>query len=80
MYGKIVSSALKSGDTLYTGVRHSDCFTQEPKGVLRGATQGFITTKGKFVDRKKALVIATHYNQIIKKHPPYDKLLSEDLW
>ena len=47
-------------------------------GVLRGAEQGFITETYTFVDRKLALKIAKHYNQIKHKHPPKDELLSEE--
>ena len=78
-YGKIIASALKHSDLIYVGKRHSDCFIQKEKGILRNAEQGFYTEKRKFVDRKLALKIAKHYNQIIKKHPPYDQLLSEDI-
>ena len=78
-YGKIIASALKKDDKLYVAKRHSDCFVQCEKGVLRGAEQGFYTEKRKFVNRKKALKIARHYNQVIEKHPPYNQLLSEDL-
>lgn len=78
-YGKIIASALKQSDNVYVGKRHSDCFIQCERGVLRNAEQGFYTEKKKFVNRAKALKIARHYNQIVKKHPPYDQLLSEDI-
>lgn len=42
--------------------------------------QGFMTSTGRFVDRELGLKIATEANQIIKKHPSYDKLFSEDMW
>lgn len=42
-------------------------------------TQGFISTNG-FVDRVEGLKIATKANQIIKKHPSYNELYSEDMW
>lgn len=42
--------------------------------------QGFLTTKGRFVDREKALVIAKEANQLIKKTDPPHLLFSEDLF
>lgn len=42
--------------------------------------QGFVTTRGRFVDRKEALEIATKAGQIIKKHGNPTILFSEDLW
>lgn len=44
------------------------------------AVQGFLTTKGRFVDRKKALAIATAKGQIIHKHGNENELYSEDMW
>lgn len=78
-FGKIVASALKHNNKLYIGKNHAECFIQEPKGVLRGAEQGFITENNIFVGRKKALKIARHYNQIKHKHFPQNELFSEDL-
>lgn len=78
-YGKIIASALRKGDVVYTGRTHADCFIQKPLGVLRNSEQGFMTDNNVFVDRKLALKIAKHYKQIKHKHPPYDQLLSEDL-
>lgn len=50
------------------------------------AEQGFYTTEGRFVDRKKALQIAKNANQIMHKQPSivngqitYNYLCSEDL-
>ena len=79
IYGKIEYSALKHNGKVYTGRNHAECFLQEPKGVLRNAEQGFVTTKGRFVERKKALKIAKFYNQVKHKHCPEDRLLSEDM-
>lgn len=44
------------------------------------AAQGFLTTSGRFVDRKKGLKIATKRGQIIKKHGNESELYSEDMW
>lgn len=43
-------------------------------------TQGFLTNTHRFVNRKEGLLIAEKCNQIIKKHPCYDELYSEDMW
>jgi hypothetical protein len=44
------------------------------------AIQGFLTTKGRFVDRKEGLAIATARNQIVQKHGNATELYSEDMW
>ena len=51
----------------------------EPIGVLRNATQGFITENGFFVDRVLGLEIAEYFDQIEHKYPPLYGLNSEDL-
>ena len=78
-YGKIIASALRKDNRIYTGKTHADCFIQEPLGVLRNAEQGFLTDNNVFVNRVMALKIAKHYKQIKHKHTPYNQLLSEDL-
>jgi hypothetical protein len=78
-YGHIIASALRQDGKVYSGKCHADCFMQEDKGILRNAEQGFITYNGVFVNRKQALKIAKHYNQIKQKHSPEDELMSEDL-
>ena len=42
--------------------------------------QGFITSTGRFVDRREACLIAKRADQIIKKTGPDHILFSEDLW
>ena len=42
--------------------------------------QGFLTNHNRFVDRLEGFHIASRANQILKKHPPYSELLSEDLY
>lgn len=78
-YGRIKASAVRHNGFVYMGETHADCFIQRPKGELRNAEQGFVTDNGLYVDREKALCIAEYFNQIKYKHPPLDKLLSEDL-
>lgn len=78
-YGKIICSGISKDGKIYTGKTHSDCFRKAPKGYLRNGIQGFVTEDNQFVDRFTALEIAEYYNQIVKKHPPYDQLMSEDM-
>lgn len=42
--------------------------------------QGFLTSSGRYVDRKEALRIAAAVGQIKVKTRPADRLFSEDLW
>lgn len=58
---------------------HYAIFPMEPIGVLRNASQGFVTENGYFVDRQIGLLIAEHFGQIDVKHSPIDILMSEDL-
>ena len=79
-YGKIVCAALLHNNCIYMARNgHHELFPMEPIGVLRCASQGFVTENGYFVDRTLALKIATFYDQINNKYNPIDKLLSEDL-
>jgi hypothetical protein len=79
-YGKIVCAALLHNNCIYMSKKgHYAIFTMEPIGVLRNATQGFVTENGFFVDRQVGLAIAEYFNQINIKYPPTDRLLSEDL-
>lgn len=70
--------------TLPRPMRHHHIFKEfNPLTLLKDKdfveTQGFISTNG-FVDRKEGLRIATESDQIIKKHPSYNELYSEDMW
>ena len=71
------------------GRRHSDCFmtmfilTKGNRFFLgKEETQGFITTKNRFVDRHEAWKIAKEANQIIENPNRYwdGRLFSEDLY
>lgn len=42
--------------------------------------QGFLTSDGRFVDRKEGFRIAEEAGQIVTKHGPEDTLFSEDMW
>ena len=78
----IKHSAIKVGNIVYVGHRHHDCFlVMHNCGVNKiGNVQGFVDESGAFWNRKEALAIATHFNQIRKKHNPLDELTSEDLY
>ena len=79
-YGRIVAAALLHGNCIYFSDKgHHTIFPMEKLGILRCATQGFVTENGYFVSRKVALYIAEYFNQIDKKYHPLDELLSEDL-
>lgn len=78
---KITRAAVKIGDKVYEGRRHSDCIKL---AVSDGAArvyqdqQGFVLDTGEFIDRKTAAAIAIENGQAIK---PVGKILfSEDLW
>lgn len=63
--------------------RHHDVFAHMRKSGIEnkpGATQGFVTSTGRFVTRTRAMLIATKAEQIIKKTGPSHLLFSEDVW
>jgi len=82
---RILRAAVKVDDVLYIGRRHCNCFDAMRRFNISvekrvGAVQGFVDGHFKFLTRAEALVIAKQHNQIIKKHPPEDVLLSEDIY
>lgn len=83
----IVGSAILFQGKVYTVLkpgRHNHCFAkiaeQNPDvEVMRGETQGFETSTGRFVDRVEAAKIAVESGQI--PHTKWgDELYSEDVW
>ena len=94
----ILASAIKlhidktDEDVVLCGLRHGDIFRQlkalgfEPHKGYKEISQGFITDKGEFLDRKRALYHAMDCGQINSirdlKYIREDKieLFSEDLW
>jgi len=79
---RIKSAAIKMCDGLIIeGINHSQCFRKSKEMGRKepSAKQGFLTTEGRFINRKEALIIAGFANQIVYKHNPKDILLSEDL-
>jgi len=49
-------------------------------GLRNTKRQGYITSHGRFVNRKDGLRIAEAAKQIIHKHPAYWELYTEDMW
>ena len=94
----ILASAIKfhidktDEDVVLCGLRHGDIFRQlkalgfEPQKGYKEISQGFITDKGEFLDRKQASDHAIDCGQINSirdlKYIREDKieLFSEDLW
>jgi len=87
----IVAAAIKLDGTVYSvpapGRHHNvmrhmwDTWGDKPgeERFIRGETQGFITSTGRFVMRKPAVRIAKRAGQI--EEPQWPPLLySEDLW
>lgn len=81
---KIVRAAveLPSG-SLCLAARHADCMgaAMRSREVDRVTSdmQGFLTSEGRFVDRREAMEIAKKAKQL-RCVPKRDYLMSEDLW
>lgn len=88
LYGAeiISASAVFSTDGVIYAVmmpgRHSDCnWAIWADGKVHDPRrEGFLTSRGRYVDRKEALVIATLNGQVRTKHGSPDELYSEDMW
>ena len=65
---------------IYCGHRHNNILWQSEKISRNPHHQGFLTNKGRFVDRKEAAIIALAAKQIEKLEYVDDKLFSEDLY
>ena len=79
----ILHAAIRATNGItYIGHRHNNCFTTMATCSVDhiGAIQGFIDENGTFHTREQALKIAKANHQIKTKHPPLDKLLSEDIY
>lgn len=77
----IVKAAIRVKYKIYTGFEHGECFKKlQEDGCSFSAEeieQGFIDSKGNFVDRKQAMIIAKEAGQVgdLQK----ETLISEDL-
>lgn len=67
---------------IYCGLRHANILWQGKQISRKLQHQGFITNKGRFVDRKEALKIAIKANQVNEEKlgNPRIGLFSEDLY
>ncbi len=77
---KIVKAAVKCGDNVYTGWRHSDIISHIHTSIGTYTTQedqGFVDQHNNFYNRYQSARIAYHARQI-EKIPPV--MTSEDLW
>lgn len=85
---RILGAAIRHPDGLIYGVgyngRHHHCIrymhSLGKAGLATTKDQGFVTSRGRYVDRWEALAIAQSADQLIRKTPPHDRLFSEDLW
>lgn len=80
---RITAAAINQDGVIYTGAHHHHIIrTIATCAGIRPVTgaQGFITNRGRFVDRVEGLAIAREANQIVKKHGCESDLFSEDLW
>lgn len=82
----IEAAAIRVEGTVYSVPRpgrHHDVFKVMPRQHLRSSHidgQGFVTSTGRFVDRKEAAVIARAAGQLIREPTPHYMLTSEDVW
>lgn len=80
-----ISLTLKEGNSpvILGGYRHADCFSTAVQlgytGHINADEQGFLTSKGRFVDRREAKLIAKRSGQL-KRTSALKSLLSEDLY
>jgi len=71
---------LAGNPLIYCGLRHANVLWQS-KNISRDPYhQGFLTNKGRFVDRKEALTIAINAKQVNPNDIYSDMLFSEDLY
>jgi len=77
----IISSAIKTIDgEVVKGFRHGHAFllTHQKGKTYKGATQGFVTDEGKFLNRQEALRHAVRCGQLPGRQ--YRTLYSETIW
>jgi hypothetical protein len=66
---------------IYCGLRHHNILWQSKSVSRNPHHQGFLTSKGRFVDRKEGLTIALENNQVLDLSDIRgDNLYSEDLY
>jgi len=89
---RIICAAIQINETgkMYYGHRHDKCiesmngelsWTMNRQEITKvETTQGFVTSEGRFVDRKEGWIIAEKANQIIQQSGGKGTLYSEDLY
>ena len=93
MKERIICAAIQIADTgkVFYGHRHDQCinslnselsWTMNRQQIAQvKKVQGFVTTSGRFVNRRDALIIALENNQVLdKREIRGDELYSEDLY
>lgn len=79
----VVAAAIRSGGVIITVERpgrHGDCINFLHRLGQDYADQGFLTNRGRFVDRKQAARIAWEAGQGSAREICNGNLFSEDLW
>ncbi|MFA5428918.1 MAG: hypothetical protein WC279_12010 [Sulfurimonas sp.] len=63
---RITRAAVRLNDLIFTGVDHGDCYNQVEYEGLMGHKfkEGFMTSKGRFVDRAEAATVAYESGQL----------------
>lgn len=89
MSESIVAAAIKRGPVVFTGVRHGYIIQQmvdvgflDPESGSQRVSfeeQGFVTSEGRWVDRKEAMQLAIDAGQL-EYREQFPELFSEDLW
>lgn len=80
---RIIHAAVKSeiGIKIFFGKCHADCFYKGQNMGIRmsgkAEYQGFLTNKGRYLNRSEAAKVAFEQGQISR---PTSHLISEDLW
>lgn len=76
----IVSAAIYHLGVVRTGKNHGECMRQLPRDRKKPYdVQGFLTSRGDFVDRREAFGIAMAAGQLSNGYSRWGKLFSEDL-
>jgi hypothetical protein len=78
----VVEAAVRLEDgSIVTGRRHADCIRKAKCWVSQSA-QGFLTNRGRFVDRRegKSLMVAAGWRSVAEGGYRGDYLYSEDLY
>ena len=84
----IIGAAIKHpSDVVYAALapaRHHHVMAfmdeQDEAGIGNTRTQGFLTSRGRFIERGEALILAKENRQIVHKHPAFWELYTEDMW